>query len=593
MKHTRIISSLIFLVACVSLTNAQPGPSMVTGTVGEKANVELTVYKTVDSKTEMAAEYKVLAPSADFAFLIPVEENAKYKLVVNIMKQGHRRLEPFKRLSFPLQLQAGQNLSVKITPSILDTIKNRGLEIKNSAGYRQLSFVSGTIVNAPIGAGPISLQKVVNGGLIPVTGFNTTKTNKRFQLAIPIKEAGVYYVSSLRFRCRVYLKPADQLEMNINAFTGEYDLINGSEENRLLEKWQKLILPITDYGYNRSIFQNDSLNLEKYISTYEGLQASIKNFKEANKTADEHFNKLFAIAMDVDNEFAPLHLLSSLSARRKSKVTFNEPPVFYKQFIQPDKFNNAGVLNIGEAMSFINTYQKLNIALMPESERNKLWKDDRMKIMMDVITNDTVKAFFLKEQLETNEVNNLSEFRTIYEPFKKYAFLPAVKKKYAQAFDGFIGDTAFIGKSSYNFSLPDTDGKMVSMKDFKGKVVFIDVWATWCGPCRGQFPFLKEVEEEYKDNMDIVFVGISTDAITNKQKWLKTIKKEKLEGIQLIDDSGKSFGRKYNILSIPRFLLIDKQGNWIEIRCPLPEAKQELKRYLDKALQGDSFTSSN
>ena len=241
-------------------------------------------------------------------------------------------------------------------------------------------------------------------------------------------------------------------------------------------------------------------------------------------------------------------------------------------------------------MNFINLYQKLNFAFIPEAELKKLWREDRMNIMMDVITNDTVKAYFLKEQMETNEVNNLSEFRSIYEPFEKYTFPPIVKKKYQQVYEGFIGDTVYIGKSSYNFSLPDTAGRMVSMKDFKGKVIFIDVWATWCGPCRGQFPYLKQIEEEYHDNENIVFIGISTDKLKDKQKWLKTIEKENLGGVQLLDDFGKAFGRKYQIMSIPRFLLIDKQGKWIEIRCPLPEAKEELKRYLDKALEENPMT---
>jgi hypothetical protein len=63
------------------------------------------------------------------------------------------------------------------------------------------------------------------------------------------------------------------------------------------------------------------------------------------------------------------------------------------------------------------------------------------------------------------------------------------------------------------------------------------------------------------------------------------IRKENLVGIQLLDDVGKAFGNKYEITAIPRFMLIDKQGNWMEIRCPNPESKEDLKRYLDKALQ--------
>jgi thiol-disulfide isomerase/thioredoxin len=124
------------------------------------------------------------------------------------------------------------------------------------------------------------------------------------------------------------------------------------------------------------------------------------------------------------------------------------------------------------------------------------------------------------------------------------------------------------------------------MKDFKGKVIFIDVWATWCGPCKEQIPHLKELEKEYRNNKNIVFVGISLDRAKDKQKWANLIQKEKLPGVQLLDDMGSAFGRKYGITSIPRFLLIDKQGNWKEVRCPRPESKKQLKKYLDEALGG-------
>ena len=82
----------------------------------------------------------------------------------------------------------------------------------------------------------------------------------------------------------------------------------------------------------------------------------------------------------------------------------------------------------------------------------------------------------------------------------------------------------------------------------------------------------------------MVFVSISTDKIEKKDAWLDLIQKEKLGGIQLIDDFGKAFARKYGIMAIPRFMLINKQGRWIEISLPRPSDKNNLKKYLDEAL---------
>jgi thiol-disulfide isomerase/thioredoxin len=505
------------------------------------------------------------------------------------MRQGHRRLEVDKRFTFALSVKGGGNISMTITPSALNEATKKGLVIKNNSQYSELSFLSGNIANWKMG-GEINLQKVVDGELVPIASFSTSKTNKRFQFAVPVKQDGFYYVTSLRFRSRIYLKAADPLELNLNAMSGELEVINGSEENRLLEKWQKLFFPATQYGYNISVFQCDTIDLENYLTNYQKLQAPINDFKLQNRSSNIQFNRLFDLAIDLDREYAPMYLLSCLSRRngnRKNSSFILDNSSLYKQFIQPSKFKDLDILRIGEAMQYINLYQKLNLASLSQNGGNDLSGADKLKVMMDAFANDTLKAIFLKSQLETASVNNLTEFRATFQPFEKYTFLPETKRRYMSVYESFMPDTAYLGKSSYNFSLPDSTGRMISMKDFAGKVIFIDVWATWCGPCKGQFPFLKEIEEEYSDNDNIVFVAISLDRENDRQKWLNTIKKENLKGIHLLDDKGKSFGKKYDVMSIPRFMLINKKGEWIEVRCPLPEAKKELKKYLDEALNQD------
>ena len=127
------------------------------------------------------------------------------------------------------------------------------------------------------------------------------------------------------------------------------------------------------------------------------------------------------------------------------------------------------------------------------------------------------------------------------------------------------------GADSPKFNYPDTNGKNVSLDDFKGKYVYVDVWATWCAPCKGEIPFLKKLDEEYKGKK-IVFVSLSIDEMKNKDKWLKMVKDKNLQGVQIMADKAwnSDFVKAYNIRGIPRFILIDKEGKILNDNAPRP-----------------------
>ncbi len=127
------------------------------------------------------------------------------------------------------------------------------------------------------------------------------------------------------------------------------------------------------------------------------------------------------------------------------------------------------------------------------------------------------------------------------------------------------------GDPSPTFNYPDQNGNNVSLDDLKGKYVYVDVWATWCGPCKKEIPFLKEMDEEYKGK-NIAFVSLSIDKMEHKDKWLKMIEDEGLKGIQILADNdwNSEFVTAYNIKGIPRFILIDTEGNIVNSNAPRP-----------------------
>lgn len=126
------------------------------------------------------------------------------------------------------------------------------------------------------------------------------------------------------------------------------------------------------------------------------------------------------------------------------------------------------------------------------------------------------------------------------------------------------------GKAAPGFTYKDIDGKDVSLASFKGKYVYIDVWATWCGPCKRESPYFEKLAEEYKDNDKIVFMGVSIDQ--DKDAWDKMVKDKNLKGVQLIADKAwaSSIAKDYLIQGIPRFILIDDQGKIVDATAMRP-----------------------
>jgi thiol-disulfide isomerase/thioredoxin len=112
-------------------------------------------------------------------------------------------------------------------------------------------------------------------------------------------------------------------------------------------------------------------------------------------------------------------------------------------------------------------------------------------------------------------------------------------------------------------------GGVSSLEDFKGKYVYLDIWATWCGPCIQQIPFLNELETKYHGK-NIAFVSISIDQINAENKWRQMVQNKNMTGIQLFSNGDQSFVQAYQISGIPRFILIDPEGKIVDANAPRP-----------------------
>ena len=140
-----------------------------------------------------------------------------------------------------------------------------------------------------------------------------------------------------------------------------------------------------------------------------------------------------------------------------------------------------------------------------------------------------------------------------------HKLLPANKdyKEYYETCSRLTGNMrpANYRKQAYDFELSDIKGKKHKLSDYKGKYVLLDFWASWCGPCKAEIPFLKEMHKKYSDNL--VVISISSDK--DMQAWKSAVKRENMTWLQL-SSAGTDVKKKYNVRGIPRVMLLDKNG---------------------------------
>ncbi len=205
-----------------------------------------------------------------------------------------------------------------------------------------------------------------------------------------------------------------------------------------------------------------------------------------------------------------------------------------------------------------------------------------------------------KEDLDTAVKNYRADYEGLKKKFKKVdsAHLAAMDKNIKMTEQQI--NKMMASKISLRSSLPkgspsptfvdyeNFSGGNMSLNDLKGKYVYLDIWATWCGPCKAEIPSLKKIEKQF-EGKNIQFVSISVDegrgykggAAAAYQGWKKMIIDKELGGIQLMADNGfrSDFIQGYKINAIPRFILIDPDGNIVNADAPRPSNPQLVELF--------------
>ena len=112
-----------------------------------------------------------------------------------------------------------------------------------------------------------------------------------------------------------------------------------------------------------------------------------------------------------------------------------------------------------------------------------------------------------------------------------------------------------IGRPAPQFTLPDLNGSEISLDQYKGRVVMLDFWASWCGPCRMTMPMIENLQKKYANSLVLLTINLQEPKdVVEEYVW-----KQGIQSQVLLDEDG-SVGEAYGTISIPMQIIIDKQG---------------------------------
>lgn len=119
----------------------------------------------------------------------------------------------------------------------------------------------------------------------------------------------------------------------------------------------------------------------------------------------------------------------------------------------------------------------------------------------------------------------------------------------------------------------DLKGNTIELSSLQGKVIYIDVWATWCGPCVEEFPFAKELHKKFESTDDVIFLNVSIDK--NRETWSRFLKNGRAPGglhIIIPENDVLNFVDSYRILGYPTYMILDRQGRIVDLNAPRPSS---------------------
>ncbi len=415
----------------------------------------------------------------------------------------------------------------------------------------------------------IALNSVANGETVPHSKAKIA-ADGTFGFCFTPEYTGFYTIGDKMKSVRVYVKPGKQINFEITD-KGYTCLTAADKENKCLETWATEIQRLKDCNKLGS-----PITYVEAFPQFPDFEKKKDQLLAKTKSGNAAFDHLFKEMVQAEFESEIYHFLY-MPRTAHPKVT--DYPEIYTRIPQTRQFNNASILKLDFGMQFLNFYLMFQMSNSNKEGQPRISPTD---LLLTKVANDTLKGWYLVRNNLTRARSYDQAYRDQVEKYNIY-LVTAEQKKVLNDFILTIRSMG-AGEAAVNFEGNTVGGKKVALSDFKGKVVLVDVWATWCGPCKKEIPALQKLEEEMKDQ-NVVFISYSVDELKDTEKWKKMVETEKLGGVQLMGDAAfkSTICVDYKINSIPRFLLFDKAGKIVSIDAQRP-SNPELKEIITKLL---------
>lgn len=407
--------------------------------------------------------------------------------------------------------------------------------------------------------------------------------NNAFTASLPLSEARFVYIRIPRRTLMLYLKPGAEIQLTLDAANAqEIPLIEGRGvlESRFLVSFVMEMEQL----HSRAVL----LNRAGQMSPAEFAEAAQKGYTDRMAFLENHpdldnLDKDFVVTMRANIQFEKYNLLLEYPMA----FSYFNPAVGAPQL--PDDF--FGFLEkeglIDDAFTGSRTYFRflqlyLNRLLEQQGAAEaELHYAERMFNMADRSLTGLSREMILAEMVIMGlDFMEHEAAAALHQRFVKIASDASIIEVVNLAYDKVMALAP--GQPAPQFTLTDINGQQVSLSDFAGKVVYLDFWASWCGPCMREVPYARELKKRMENETDLVFLYVSVD--TDQTAWRSTVAHHQIEGVHLnVPGFNHQVPEAYNLKGVPTFFLIGRDGKIINNRPPRPSSP-EIDQVLRDAL---------